>query len=154
MWLCKQERAWDLLLSPPKASHKHHVQTNPFRVHSTLLRVLRYQEVALSGKRLVLGTPVPGEGEASWILPSNSCRPSCHVGLWSPPERSRCARSLQSCPTLCNLMDCSLPGFCPWDSPGKNTGVGCHFFLRNLAGSSPLKSVQWKALCQAVSSPP
>ena len=27
---------------PPKASHKHHVQTNPFRVHSTLLRVLRY----------------------------------------------------------------------------------------------------------------
>ena len=21
-------------------------------------------------------------------------------------------------------MDCSLPGSCPWDSPGKNTGVG------------------------------
>jgi len=27
-------------------------------------------------------------------------------------------------------MDCSLPGFsCPWDSPGKNTGVGCHSLL-------------------------
>ena len=25
-------------------------------------------------------------------------------------------------------MDCSPPSsFCPWDSPGKNTGVGCHF---------------------------
>ena len=31
-----------------------------------------------------------------------------------------------SCPTLCDPMDCSPPGFlCPWDSPGKNTGVGC-----------------------------
>ena len=27
----------------------------------------------------------------------------------------------QSC--LCDPIDCSL---CPWDSPGKNTGVGCH----------------------------
>ena len=36
----------------------------------------------------------------------------------------------QSCPTLCYPMDCSLPGssFCPWDSPGKNTGVDCHSF--------------------------
>ena len=23
----------------------------------------------------------------------------------------------------CNPMDCSLPGFCPWDSPGKNTAI-------------------------------
>ena len=29
------------------------------------------------------------------------------------------AGSLQSCPTLCNLVDCDLPG----DSPGNNTGV-------------------------------
>ena len=27
----------------------------------------------------------------------------------------------QSCPTLCNPMDCS-PLLCPWDSSGKNTG--------------------------------
>ena len=26
-------------------------------------------------------------------------------------------------------MDCSPPDFCPWDFPGKNTGVGCHFLL-------------------------
>ena len=37
------------------------------------------------------------------------------------------AKSHQSCPTLCNSMDCSLPRvLCPWDSPGTNTGVGCH----------------------------
>ena len=34
------------------------------------------------------------------------------------------AKSLQSCPTLCPW----LPR--PWDSPGKNTGVGCHFLLQ------------------------
>ena len=22
---------------------------------------------------------------------------------------------------------------CPWDSPGKNTGVGCHFLLRSIS---------------------
>ena len=36
----------------------------------------------------------------------------------------------QSCPTLCSPIDSNLPGLCPWDSPGKNTGVGCHFLLQ------------------------
>ena len=40
------------------------------------------------------------------------------------------AKSLQSCPTLCNPRDGSPPGSHPWDSPGKNTGVGCHFLLQ------------------------
>ena len=39
------------------------------------------------------------------------------------------AKSRQSCPTLCDPIDCSPPGSCPWDSPGENTGVGCHFLL-------------------------
>ena len=34
------------------------------------------------------------------------------------------AKLLQLCPTLCDLIDGSPPG-----SPGKNTGVGCHFLL-------------------------
>ena len=41
------------------------------------------------------------------------------------------AKSLQSCSTLCNPIDGSPPGSpCCWDSPGKNTGVGCHFLLQ------------------------
>ena len=41
------------------------------------------------------------------------------------------AKSLQSCPTLCDPIDGSPLGFPhPWDSPGKNTGVGCHFLLQ------------------------
>ena len=38
------------------------------------------------------------------------------------------AKSLQSCPTLCDSIDSSPPGsleFRPWNSLGKNTGVGC-----------------------------
>jgi len=40
------------------------------------------------------------------------------------------AESLQSCPTLrpCRQQPTRLPR--PWDSPGKNTGVGCHFLLQ------------------------
>ena len=40
------------------------------------------------------------------------------------------AKSLQSCPTLRDPIDGSPPGSRPWDSPGKNTGVGCHFLLQ------------------------
>ena len=37
----------------------------------------------------------------------------------------------QSCLTLCNPMDCSPPGSSVHgDSPGKNTGVGCHALLQ------------------------
>ena len=39
------------------------------------------------------------------------------------------AKSLQSCPTLCDPTDGSPPGPHPWDSLGKNTGVGCHFLI-------------------------
>ena len=43
------------------------------------------------------------------------------------------AKLIQSCLTLCNPMDCSLPGFFVHeDSPGKNTGVGCHFLLQEI----------------------
>ena len=42
----------------------------------------------------------------------------------------------QSCPTLSDPMDCSPPGYmeflCPWNSPGKNTGVGCHSLLQGI----------------------
>ena len=34
----------------------------------------------------------------------------------------------QSCPTLCDPMDCSLP----WDFPGNSTGVDCHFLLQGV----------------------
>ena len=57
------------------------------------------------------------------------------VPLFEPyPFRSAAAaaaKSFQLCPTLCDphrRQPTSLPR--PRDSPGKNTGVGCHFLLQ------------------------
>ena len=56
------------------------------------------------------------------------------------------AKSLQSCPTLCDPR-----GTCvahqvplPWDSLGKNTGVGCHALL---PGSFPTQGSSLHLLC-------
>ena len=39
----------------------------------------------------------------------------------------------QVCPTLCDTMDCSPPGSSVHgDSPGRNTGVGCHVLLQGI----------------------
>ena len=40
------------------------------------------------------------------------------------------AKSLHSCPTLCDSIDGSPPGSSVPGTPGKNTGVGCHFLLQ------------------------
>ena len=55
-----------------------------------------------------------------------------------------CVKLLQLCLTLCNPKDCSPPVhgilLCPWDSPGKNIGVGCHALLQGIfltQGSNP-----------------
>ena len=42
----------------------------------------------------------------------------------------------QSYPTLCDSIGCSPPvsvgSLSPWDFPGMNTGVGCHFLLQGI----------------------
>ena len=47
----------------------------------------------------------------------------------------------QSCPTLCDPTDCSLPGSSVHgDSPGRNTAAGCHALLQGIfptQGSNP-----------------
>ena len=59
------------------------------------------------------------------------------------------AKSLQSCPTLCKpIDDIRLPH--PWDSPGKDTGVGCHFLLQCMKVKSESEVTQ---LCPTVSNP-
>ena len=43
------------------------------------------------------------------------------------------AKLLQSCPTLCDPIDGSPPGSSVHgDSPGKNSGVGCHALLQGI----------------------
>ena len=42
------------------------------------------------------------------------------------------AKLLQSCPTVRPYGLQPVRLLCPWDSPGKNTGVGCHFLLQGI----------------------
>ena len=53
------------------------------------------------------------------------------------------AKLLQLCPTLCDPIDGSPTRLHhPWDSPGKNTGVGCHFLLQCLKVKSESEVAQ------------
>ena len=78
---------------------------------------------------------------ASPALAGEFLPPRCHLRI---PKRNSttllfnycwyfaaAAKSLQSCPTLWDphrQQPTRLPR--PWDSPSKNTGVGCHFLLQ------------------------
>ena len=59
------------------------------------------------------------------------------------------AKSLQSCPTLGDPIDGSPLGS-PWDSPGRNTGVGCHFLLQRMKVKSESEVAQ---SCPTLSDP-
>ena len=53
------------------------------------------------------------------------------------------AKSLQSCPTLCDphrQKPTRHPR--PWDSPDKNTGVSCHFLLQGMKVKSESEVAQ------------
>ena len=77
---------------------------------------------------------------------------SCSVSTSSTVKPAAAAKSHQSCPTLCDPIDGSPPGSRPWDSPGKNTGVGCHFLLQCMKVKSLnrvwLFTTPWTVVCQ------
>ena len=55
------------------------------------------------------------------------CVDTTHTGV--------CVLSRSVVSDSCDPMDYSPPGSCllsPWHFPGKNTGVGCHFFLQEI----------------------
>ena len=62
-----------------------------------------------------------------------------------------CAKSLQSCQTLCDPMNCSPSGYSVYGvSPGKNTGLGCHALVQGIfpiQGFNPhlLSLLHWQA---------
>ena len=66
------------------------------------------------------------------------------------PESAAAAKSLQSCPPLGphRRQPTGLPH--PWDSPGKNTGVGCHFLLQCMKVKSESEVAQ---SCPTLSDP-
>ena len=80
----------------------------------------------------ILAWRIPGTGEPGGLPSMGSHR----VGHnWSDLAAAVAATVLkvlvaQPCLTPCNCMDYSTGLLCPWDSPGKNIGVGCHVLLQ------------------------
>ena len=60
------------------------------------------------------------------------------------------AKSLQLCPTLQPHRQQPTKLLFPWDSPGKNTGVGCHFLLQCMKMKSESEVAQ---LCPTLHDP-
>ena len=95
-----------------------------------------------SRKRQGLDTSLSGR----LSCPSSSCNGAdCFSGnICTPTVLIPNVKVLvaQPCSILCNPMDLMQPTrlLCPWDSPGKNTGVGCHALLQGIfptQGSNP-----------------
>ena len=77
--------------------------------------------------------------QVDWIL--------YHYATWEAyivytAAAAAAAKSLQSYLTLRpqRRQPTRLP--CPWDSPGKNTGVGCHFLLQRMKVKSEIEVAQ------------
>ena len=60
------------------------------------------------------------------------------------------AKLLQSCPTVQPHRRQPTRLLCPWASPGKNSGVGCHFLLQCMKVKSESEVAQ---LCPTLSDP-
>ena len=57
-----------------------------------------------------------------------------------------CVKITQACPTLCDPVDCSLPGSAVrGDPPGKNTGVGGHALIQWTFQPRDRTQVSWIA---------
>ena len=81
--------------------------------------------------------------------------PSFSLRVWhsaSPAAAAAAAaaKSLQSCPTLCDPRRQPARLARAWDSPGKNTGVGCHVLLQCMTVKSESEVAQ---LCPTPSDP-
>ena len=65
----------------------------------------------------------------------------CEQGCYSVKCLGMHAKLLQSCLTVCDPMDpMDIRVLCPWDYPGKNTGVGCHALLQEIILTQGLNS--------------
>ena len=108
---------WRSAPAPLKASLCGNVTSGQSRPSSRKGTLSCYREL------LCWGRP---QGSSSWLA------------TWHPPRDNAfflCmrAKSLQSCPTLWRhygLRPARL--LCPWDSPGKNTGGGCHALFQGI----------------------
>ena len=118
-----RERQHDLTLSPPKFNFEvsSNIVSYLYKAHSSTISVLTIHDCKYFEEKIIVVFAI--------------CIHSVKV------RKCVCPKSLQSCPALWDLMDCSSPGSSVHgDSPGKNTGVDCHTLLQGIfltQGSNP-----------------
>ena len=101
----------------------------------------RFFTVWATRKAQLLGQPT-ADGLKGMLVPSSL---GLILNVWNKEceetEQTVLCLVTQSCPTLCDPMDLKPTRLlCPWNSPGKNTGVGCHALLQEIfpiQGSNP-----------------
>ena len=138
MGFSKQEYGSGLLLPSPVLNIKHFIYTFLFNSHfkslsSALLSLFPFHKWELEvGGWGVENLSIYSE---SLIKKKKKLVGNClvRVGVTRLAylrTAAAAAKSLQSCPTVQphRRQLTRLPR--PWDSPGKNTGVGCHFLLQ------------------------
>ena len=80
--------------------------------------------------------------------PSSTATNLPHTHIFDHSHGKTCSKGLLllshfSCVQLCatpRRQPTRLP--CPWDSPGKNSGVGCHFLLQGIKVKSESEAIQ------------
>ena len=93
-----------------------------------------------------------------WVIDKTLCllnfneHPQTHGYLIYPKSEMQLYSTFwcvcaQSCPTLCEPMDCSPSGSSVHGLPGKNTGVGCHFLFQGIFSTLGLSLylMNWQA---------
>ena len=92
-------------------------------------------------KRMILASLMPGKKQkrkAKGFSERNQLPQFCEItelcNLSTYFPLSSCGGGLvaKTCPTLITPWTLACQALCPWDSPGKNTGVGCHFLLQGI----------------------
>ena len=94
--------------------------------------------------------PDPGNTPESFALAGRFFTTFANEEVLVFTAAAAAAKSVQSCLTVRphRRPPTRLP--CPWDSPGKNTGVGCHFLLQCMKVKSEREVAQ---LCPTLSDP-
>ena len=105
----------------------------------------------ISQARILEWTDISSSKGSSW--PRDRTRVSCisrQILFHWLTAAAAAGKSLQSCPTLRPHRQPTTSFHHPWDSPGKNTGVGCHFLLQCMKVKSESELAQ---SCPTLSDP-
>ena len=127
--LCPRKSLWNRQekSSSLQGDPRHRLMTRTERKKKKKTWLKRKQSGEFQGRSRRRGCPQAQEKAGSQSFFSRIWQEFADCQAWKWPTLHSLCSVAQSCPTLCDPMDCSLPSSSiHGDSPGKNTGVGCH----------------------------